>query len=751
MANNYSKVLELANKNNMGLSNTIKRDYGIPLDYSSVQASYDDAVVYAATDTLAYIGQPIAVGGTLYIVTDEALGKHSVTKNDVTTEYDVYIKEVGARPEGDNKSIVVGADGKVSMYGFTAAANSTLPRKKSDGTIEWVAIDAIVRGDGNEKTRVVAAAADSDITVTEVYNSENDTYTYTLDVDFPAIPEYSVTKTDGDGIVTYRLTKDGVAIGEAIVVPDAYDDTALAQRVSDVEADISAHGDRIDAVEDRLDVFFGAATEEEQQKVYDTLAEIQEYIANDESGASGMAASIKANTDAIAALNGTGSDSVQGKIAAAITEQAAEDAATYATQDELAAVSAKADAAAVKTEVEAALADKIGEDELNTKLADYYTKDETYTQTEINDLIKEITGGEVDPDNSVTALKSRIESHEAESSASFDAINRKNTEQDEAISDNADAIAAINDPTTGIYAKATADAATTAQNKVNDLSSTLTPKVNQNTSDISSLNSQVSGINKNIQTLGGKVGTLETKTTTLEGGLQAETSAREALTGTVNQHTTNITGLKAKDDELAAAISANTNKFADYAKTSEVSSLIATEIGKNDHKALEDGIAANETAISEEVTRAKAREDALAASIKTNSDAISANESEIARINDVVVAAINGDNEAFDSIKELADWISKHDTEVLPVVNANTAAIEKLNGTGDGSVAKAVADAVAQIPVATMQKVGLVKASSEVTVAQDGTMEIGYVSTDKLIAGNETWVLQGGNAGVVTQ
>lgn len=750
MANNYSKILELANKNNMGLSNTIKRDYGIPIDYSSVQASYDDAVVYAATDTLAYIGQPIAVGGTLYIVTDEALGKHSVTKNDVTTEYDVYIKEVGARPEGDNKSIVVGADGKVSMYGFAAAPNSTLPRKKSDGTVEWVAIDAIVQGDGNEKTRVVAAD-NSDITINEVYNSKNDTYTYTLDVDFPAIPEYSVTKTDGNGIVTYRLIKDGVAIGDAIVIPDAYDDTALAQRVSDVEANISAHGDRIGVVEGKLDVFFGAATEEEQQKVYDTLAEIQEYIANDESGASSMAASIKANTDAIATLNGTGSDSIHGKITAAITEQAAEDAATYATQDELAAVSAKANAAAVKTEVDTALANKISKDELNTKLADYYTKTETYTQTEINALIREITGGEVDPDNSVTALKSRIESHEAESSASFDAINRKNTEQDGLISDNADAIAAINDPTTGIYAKATADAATTAQNKVNDLSSTLTPKVNQNTSDISSLNSQVSGINENIQTLSGKVGTLETKTNTLEGNLQAETSARETLAGTVNQHTTDITSLKAKDEELAAAISANTDKFADYAKTSEVSSLIATEIGKIDHKALEDSIAANKTAISEEVTRAKAREDALAASIKTNSDAISANVREIARINDVVVAAINGDNEAFDSIKELADWISKHDTEVLPVVNANTAAIERLNGTGEGSVAKAVADAVANIPVATMQNVGLVKASSEVTVAQDGTMEIGYVSTDKLIAGNETWVLKGGNAGVVSQ
>ena len=74
MANNYTKILELANKNNMGLSNTIKRDYGIPLDYSSVQESYEAALTYARTSTLAYIGQPISVGDTLYVVTDEANG-----------------------------------------------------------------------------------------------------------------------------------------------------------------------------------------------------------------------------------------------------------------------------------------------------------------------------------------------------------------------------------------------------------------------------------------------------------------------------------------------------------------------------------------------------------------------------------------------------------------------------------------------------------------------------------------------------
>ena len=69
MANNYDKILELANANNMGLSNTIKRDFGIPLDYTSVQASYEAALTYAATNTLAYVGQPISVGDKLYIVT----------------------------------------------------------------------------------------------------------------------------------------------------------------------------------------------------------------------------------------------------------------------------------------------------------------------------------------------------------------------------------------------------------------------------------------------------------------------------------------------------------------------------------------------------------------------------------------------------------------------------------------------------------------------------------------------------------
>jgi hypothetical protein len=42
----------------------------------------------------------------------------------------------------------------------------------------------------------------------------------------------------------------------------------------------------------------------------------------------------------------------------------------------------------------------------------------------------------------------------------------------------------------------------------------------------------------------------------------------------------------------------------------------------------------------------------------------------------------------------------------------------------------------------------LVKASQEVTVAEDGTLGLGVVSTDKLVQGLKTLILDGGDAEV---
>lgn len=224
MANNYSEILNLVNAGNqMGLSNTIKRDYGIPLDFTSVQESLDEAVKYAATSTLAYVGQPIAVGGKLYIITDSAAEKYTAADG---AQYDNYLAEVGSATEGDEASISLN-DGVLSIAGFTAAAGATLPQKQADGSLKWVGIDAIVEGDGNTKS-VVNVAEGSAITVTPVYDEESDTYTYTLDVTLPDV----YTKAEVDELIQ----------GVEAEIPTDYVNTEDYQ--NDKEANASALADR---------------------------------------------------------------------------------------------------------------------------------------------------------------------------------------------------------------------------------------------------------------------------------------------------------------------------------------------------------------------------------------------------------------------------------------------------------------------------------------------------------------------------
>lgn len=736
MANNYEQIMALVNAGNkMGLSNTITRDNGIPLDLSSVYSSYNDAVVYAATKAIAYHGQPIAVitetDATLYVITPVSQGKVTIGE----TEYDVYLKQVGAKTLGDEKSIVLSDNGVLSLYGFEAAANSTLPRKDpTTGKLEWVAIDQIVSGDGNTKT-VVTAAEGADITVTPSYDVASDTYTYTLDVTLPEVPEYSVTKVAGDGVVTYTVTKDGEAIGESIVVPNAYNDSSVISRIAAVEASTTDHTARIESIE----AFFrGAAADEGEGEslvnALDTLKEIQEYINNDGE----VAKTVTANATAIATLVGTGDGSIAKTVSEAIAAQAATDASTYATQSSLAEVKATADAAAVKSEVETALAGKVD----NATLNNYYTKTDTYTKTEVTELIAGITG---DTTESTASLLSKLETHEATAAEKFTALEAKDSAQDTTIKANTDAIAAINNPETGLLVQA----ATAAQTKVDTLANGI---VAQHTTDISAINAKIDTINGNITTFSGNIAALQQADVTLQANIEAEASARGVLAGTVSGHTAKITALETKDSELEAAIANNAGKFDDYYTKTQVDA----KFDELSHTALEESIAANTKAIQDEASRADTEEKRLAGLIGTNASAIEKNAADISALDTAIKAVIDDeDGSTLNSIKDLATWIAEHDdsdTGVLKAVNDNTAAIEKLNGDVNtaGSVKKTVADAIAAIPVATASAVGLVKASDEVTVAADGTMGVGYVSTDKLIQGSVTLVLNGGSAEVTS-
>ncbi len=141
--------------------------------------------------------------------------------------------------------------------------------------------------------------------------------------------------------------------------------------------------------------------------------------------------------------------------------------------------------------------------------------------------------------------------------------------------------------------------------------------------------------------------------------------------------------------------------------------------------------------IADEATAARAAEEA--------------NAKEIARVNGVLVAAIENDGEGLDSIKELAAWITEHGNEAATMAEAistNADAIAAINHEETGILAQAKA-LVNGIPVATAELLGLVKFDDKtVKMNESNQLYVAEVSTDILVQGAQTLVLNGGSATV---
>ena len=225
-AKNYTEILALVNAGNqMGLSNTIKRDYGIPLDFTSVQPTYNDAVIYAAENTKAYVGQPLSVGGKLYIINDVAAEAKLVVGD---KEYDNYLVEVGSATEGDGVTIDLEA-GVLTLHGFESALTGYLPRKSENGELEWVPISAVVQGDGNKVTTLTSE--DGSVTVTKKTDTD-ESLVYDLSVEV-----YDDTELAG----RVKAIEDDYLKAE-----DKYNDTDLQNRVKAIEDDYLKTEDKYD-------------------------------------------------------------------------------------------------------------------------------------------------------------------------------------------------------------------------------------------------------------------------------------------------------------------------------------------------------------------------------------------------------------------------------------------------------------------------------------------------------------------------
>ena len=377
MPKNYNQIYTsvYTTGNSMSFGNTMLRGNGIPLDITEVYDKYDEAVKYAATNAVAYEGQIVAVtengDTTAYIITPAVQGKHSVTVEGTTTEYDVYIKPIGVIPTGDNKTIEVSADGAISLLGAAGAANGTLPMVDSEtGKLVWKTLEDIGAGDGNDNTTYTFAKneAGTGFIVTPLFNGQ-------------PIME--------DGVqVKYELDFD-----DKFVTHDELNTTIGTY----AEGETAATGLRAEI-----------ATKANAADVY-TKSEVYTKTEADTKIAEEIGKKIHMSTEVVETLP---------------TVDDAEANVIYLVPDEKDAESG--------TYIEYVLVIKDGEKSLEpigttvTDLSDYYTKSEVYTKDEVDDIVEEtvntFSSSLMGLNNNLTEHVEAFEAYKTEISGNFASV-----------------------------------------------------------------------------------------------------------------------------------------------------------------------------------------------------------------------------------------------------------------------------------------------------------------------------------------
>ena len=331
---------------------------------------------------------------------------------------------------------------------------------------------------------------------------------------------------------------------------------------------------------------------------------------------------------------------------------------------------------------------------------------DAYTKQEVRDYVAEATGGQ-----SAAEVLTALNNYKSANDTRVGAIETKNTEQDTAIA------------TAQTQAdKGVADAAKVAADLV-----TANGLIADNTREIGVVDKKIDTVNT---TLTQKITALEGKDATIEGNITALQTLTNGHTTTITEHGTKLTSLENRDTELAALIQGNTDKFADYSTTTQMNKAIDDKIAAIPAVDLSDYAKSADV----EATYAKIGD----AYTKAEADAEFMTESEVdARINALIVAADPEGGKVITNIQNLVQYVDENAGEIAALVTATDANTAKLAGI-DTTVVAYVNNALAAI----VQP----KGSAEVTVAEDGTLGLGQVSTDKLVMGTDTLVINGGSA-----
>lgn len=197
----------------------------------------------------------------------------------------------------------------------------------------------------------------------------------------------------------------------------------------------------------------------------------------------------------------------------------------------------------------------------------------------------------------------------------------------------------------------------------------------------------------------------------LGGGYLAIQSANTAqVTVTIDVDGVKIDLAQAFVTKLNNVVQQSQTIFNDYLKAADKANLIEA-INTTKQEAIAEVVGTDEdTSASDTVKGAKKYADEKIASTGGNIESLTervttlegndAGSSVRTIVQDEVAKQLTSENisDSFDTLKEIAEWLSSHPDDVTAINNAiaaNTQAIQILNGDGVGSVNKKIADAIA--------------------------------------------------------
>lgn len=383
-----------------------KRSKGLPLDKYSVFETKALAIEYAEK-TGAYSETPVSYPGQVIAVAEgNKMVAYVLAENAEGTKLE--LQQIGIIPTGDDKTIDVTEDGKISLLvaddsDIVAGAQLTL---QADGTIKWVKPDT-----STAEGQAAAIKALQD-TVDGVYNEEKELVTEGLVHKVADLEEKVGEAAEGETAATglFKVIADEVkratdaekALDDAIKAIDFVDNDELADAIKDFatkkeltdglaeKADKSAYDQTVidlDNLESKVDAFLSGTG------ATDALDSLQELIAyideHDDVDIAGILEDIQAIENKLSGIDST----VVAYVTAAIDALKIGDYAKAADLTELAGrvttLEGKVDVDKVSEAIAAAKgeaatdaqnkADKALEDAkkyTDEELADYYTKEE---------------------------------------------------------------------------------------------------------------------------------------------------------------------------------------------------------------------------------------------------------------------------------------------------------------------------------------------------------------------------------------